>query len=86
MLKLFGSDEYCRGVKPIMAKPPPVKVEDWPGVKAGAGSKSVPRSRKWGKAKLLNVGEGGAQGQEDDEEAHEQKLDAPGHDSPNAEG
>ena len=86
VLKLLGSDEYCRGVKPIMAELPQVKVEDWPGVKAGAESKSVPRSRKWGETELPNVGEGGAQGQEDDEDVHEQKLDASGDESPNVEG
>ena len=86
VLKLLGSDEYCRGVKPIMTELPQVKAEDWPGVKAGAESKSAPRSRKWSRTKLPNVGEGGSQGQEGGEEAHEQKLDASGDESPKIEG
>ena len=69
-----------------MAELPQVEAEDWPDVKAGAESKSVPKSRMWSRTKLHNVGEGGSQGQEGGEEVHGQKLDASGDDSPNDEG
>ena len=86
VLKLLWSDEYCRGVKPIMAELPQAKAEDWPDVKAGAESKSVPKSRMWSRRNLLSVSEGSSQGQEGGEEVHEQEFDASGDDSPNAEG
>ena len=84
VFKLPGSDEFCRRVKLIMAKSPPVKVEAWPGLKVGAASKPIPRSRKWGRSKPPDVEEGDAQEQENDEDVDEQKLDASGDESPNA--
>ena len=67
-----------------MAKSPPVKVEAWPGLKVGAASRPIPKSRKWGRPKPTDVEEGGAHEQENVEDVHEQKLDESRDESPNA--
>ena len=65
-----------------MAELPQVKPEEWPGVKAGAEAKSVPRSRGWTRHKMSGASGSGTQGPA----GSEQKLDVSGDQSPNVGG
>ena len=79
VLRLPVSNEPSCEVTSFMADLSQVKAEEWPGVKAGAEAKSVPRSRGWTRRNMSGASGSGAQGSA----GGEQKLDVSEMKSPN---